>query len=94
MVSVVTEKSSLKTRLYQLEQELLNLRAQKSNLETENNEKSRKQRILETELENLKRIRAEEVKEKEKIDMERSNEILQRISKLKAHIIKSRQEIQ
>jgi len=90
--SVVTEKSCLKTRLFQLEQDLINLQTQKSFLETENIEKLQKQRILETELENLKRIREEEAKEKENKTKETANEILQRISKLKAHVIKSKEE--
>ena len=90
--TVVTEKSCLKIRLYQLEQDLINLQTQKAFLEAENIEKSQKQRILETELENLKRIREEEAKEKENKTKETANEILQRISKLKAHVIKSKEE--
>lgn len=91
--SVVTEKSGLKTRLYQLEQDLINLQAKKSTLEAENIQKAQIQRILETELENLKRIREEEVKEKENKSKETANEIVTKISKLKAHVIKVKEEL-
>lgn len=92
--SVVTEKSCLKTRLYQLEQDLNNLQAQKSTLEADNIHKTQIQRILESELENLKRIREEEVQEKENKAKATANEIVTRISKLKAHMIRYKEELE
>lgn len=91
--SVVTEKSSLKTRLYQLEQDLNNLRTEKSQIETENFENIQKLRILETELENLKRFQEEATKEKENKTKETTNVILRKISKLKAHLIKCKEDL-
>lgn len=78
--------------MYQLEQDLINLETQKSFLETENIIKSLKQQSLEAELDNLKRIREEETMEKKIKTKETANEVLQRISKLKAHVIKCKEE--
>jgi hypothetical protein len=92
--SVVKEKSCLKTRLNQLEQDLINLQAQKSLLENENIEKTRKERILETELNNLKKIQEEEAGEKENKAKETATEIFKTISKLKTHVIKLKEEFE
>ena len=92
--SAVTEKSFLKTRLNQLEQDLTALQTQNSILEAENIKSTQKQKFLETEFESLKRTLEEEAIEKENKAKETANEIVQRIAKLKAHVIKFKKEFE